>query len=96
MFVGVSAIVSNIIGYAVGSVVSYILNKKYTFKSTSKSKREALKFFTVLGISYGLNIITLQWLLGFMNPYLSQVVSAIVYTLSSFILVKILVFKEEV
>ena len=96
MLFGVTATESNIIGYAVGSVVSYFLNKKYTFKSKKKSKKEALKFFTVLLISYGLNMLTLQWLLEFLNPYLSQIFAAIVYTLSSFILVKIVVFKEEV
>ncbi len=94
MFLGVSAIVSNAIGYAIGAVLSYYLNKKYTFNSNDDSKIQALKFFTILFISYGLNFITLQWLLDFMNPYISQLISAVVYTLSSFLLAKFFVFKD--
>ncbi|MDQ7047511.1 MAG: GtrA family protein [Sulfurovum sp.] len=95
MFSGVSATISNAIGYAIGAVLSYHLNKKYTFKSTTDSKTQALKFFAVLLIAYLLNFITLQWLLSFVNPYLAQLLSAIVYTLSSFVLAKLLVFRDK-
>ena len=95
MFLGLSATTSNFIGYALGSILSYYLNKKYTFKTSAKSKSMAVKFFTVLGIAYLLNFITLQWLLTFMDPYLAQFCSAVVYTLSSFLLAKFFVFKEQ-
>ena len=95
MFFGLSATLSNAIGYFFGAILSYFLNKKYTFKSTSQSKKEAIKFFTVLFISYIINFLTLQWLLTFMNPYYAQLISAIVYTLSSFILAKFFVFKND-
>lgn len=94
MFFGLSATISNVIGYFFGAILSYFLNKKYTFKSDTKDKGEAIKFFTILFISYVLNFITLQWLLTFINPYYAQLISAIVYTLSSFILAKIFVFKK--
>jgi putative flippase GtrA len=94
MFAGVGATLSNAIGYAIGSVLSYYLNKKYTFKSTSDSKMQAVKFFMVLGVSYLFNFLTLQWLLGMLNPYIAQLFSAVVYTLSSFLLAKFIVFKD--
>ena len=94
MFFGVGATLSNAIGYAFGSLLSYMLNKKYTFKSKEKSKTMALKFFSVLGLAYVFNFITLQWLLPLTNPYLAQVGAALVYTLSSFVLAKFFVFKE--
>ncbi|KYJ85468.1 GtrA family protein [Sulfurovum riftiae] len=94
MFVGVGPTLSNAIGYAIGSVLSYYLNKKYTFRSLGDSKTQALKFFMVLGLSYALNFVTLQWLLGFVNPYIAQFFSALVYTLSSFLLAKYIVFKD--
>ncbi len=96
MFAGLSATESNVTGYAIGAVLSYHLNKKYTFKSTVSSKRQAMKFFTVLFMAYLLNFITLQWLLGILNPYVAQLISAIVYTLSSFLFVKYFVFKETI
>jgi len=95
MFLGLTATTSNAIGYFFGAILSYILNKKYTFKSNTNNKSEAIKFFTVLFISYIINFITLQWLLTFMNPYYAQVISAVVYTLSSFILAKFFVFNRN-
>ena len=95
MFFGLSATVSNAIGYFFGAILSYILNKKYTFKSKDKNHSEAIKFFMVLAISYLLNFITLQWFLLSINAYYAQLISAIVYTLSSFILAKFFVFKDS-
>jgi len=92
MFLGVSATISNAIGYGIGSIISFYLNKKYTFKSTLKSKIVIFKFFTVLAISYGANFLVLQQLLKTINPYLAQIGSAIVYTIISFLLVKFFVF----
>lgn len=93
MFAGLSATLSNAIGYFFGAILSYTLNKKYTFKSKEPNKTEALKFFMVLAISYGLNFVTLQILLNHINPYYAQFISAVVYTLSSFLLAKFFVFK---
>lgn len=95
MFFGLSPTVSNFIGYFFGAILSYNLNKKYTFKSKGNSAKQALKFFMVLAISYLLNFSTLQLLLhNSFNPYMAQLISAIVYTLSSFILAKFFVFKD--
>ena len=94
MYLGVSATTSNAIGYALGSLLSYFLNRKYTFNSEGERKREALKFFVVLAFAYGLNFLTLQWGLTLFNPYLAQFFSAVVYTLSSFVMAKLFVFKE--
>jgi len=95
MLLGLSATISNIIGYALGGTVSYKLNKNYTFKSNANIKMRAIRFFTVLFIAYILNFLTLQWLLSSLNPYLAQFIAAIVYTVSSFIMAKIFVFKAE-
>ena len=93
MFIGVSPIVSNAIGYATGAVLSYYLNSRYTFNTAKPQRKQALKFFAVLGVAYLVNLFTLQILLNFLNPYMAQFVSAIVYTLVAFILAKFFVFK---
>ena len=95
MFFGVTTTISNAIGYGIGSIISYYLNRKYTFKSTLNSKAVMFKFFTVLAISYGFNFLTLKYLLTTINPCLAQIGSAIVYTLSSFLLIKFTVFNVE-
>lgn len=95
MFLGLSAVWSNFVGYFFGAIVSYNLNKRYTFKDRQSSKMQIVKFFSVLGIAYLLNLLTLVMLLESSNPYLAQIIAAIVYTLSSFILAKVFVFKRE-
>ena len=94
MYVGVSATVSNVIGYAIGAVISYVLNSKYTFDIKSYSTKQVINFFIVLFVAYFLNYLTLQWLLSEVNPYLAQLGSAIVYTLSSFLLMRSFVFAH--
>ena len=90
MFIGISPITSN----AIGTGLSYYLNSKYTFASTSINFKQALKFFTALGLAYLMNLFTLQVLLELLNPYLAQFISAIVYTVSSFVFMKLFVFQE--
>jgi len=89
---GMDAKESNLLGYMVGMVVSYLLNSKYTFKE-GLSFSLALKFFAALFVSYLLNFMLLSILLPYMNAYLAQLFSGIVYTLSSFFLVKYMVFR---
>ena len=94
MYIGFSATVSNVIGYTIGAVFSYVLNRKYTFKSSINQQKTMIRFFMVLSIAYVLNFMTLQWLLTNINPYIAQVGAAIVYTVSSFVMAKYFVFKE--
>ena len=47
--------IATIIGYAVGTVHSYIWNKFFTFKSNEKSVWEFLRFVGVCAVQYALN-----------------------------------------
>jgi len=95
MFFGRHAIESNMIGYAIGAVLSFYLNSKYTFKS-KPTKVLALKFFGVLLLSYFLNFLVLKWLLSTeVDPYVAQLFSAVVYTFSSFVFMKVFVFRDS-
>jgi putative flippase GtrA len=94
MLLGITPTLSNLIGYIFGAMLSYYLNSKYTF-NTSKSKSKAIRFFGVLMVSYLLNLLTLQWLLTFIDPYIAQLLSMIVYTLNSFLLMKLVVFRGD-
>lgn len=46
---------ATVIGYAVGTVHSYIWNKLFTFKSKGKSLAEFLRFVAVCIVQYGVN-----------------------------------------
>jgi len=93
MIIGFSPTKSNLIGYLIGAILSYYLNSHYTFKK-KRTLILALKFFIVLAIAYTLNYFTLQYTLVTLNPYIAQLSSATVYTLSSFALMKVFVFKD--
>ena len=43
------------IGYAVGTVNSYLWNKFFTFKSSEKSFAEIARFLSVCAVQYGIN-----------------------------------------
>ena len=47
MYVGISATLSNAIGYVIGAIISYVLNSKYTFESTMNQQRTMMKFFII-------------------------------------------------
>ncbi len=45
-----SAEVSNVLGYTIGLIASYVLNRKYTFNSMQRRSRELPRFLTVFAI----------------------------------------------
>ena len=49
---GFSAVPSNLTGYAIGLISSYIFNKTWTFKSSVGWKKSALRFLLVFAICY--------------------------------------------
>jgi putative flippase GtrA len=94
MLCGLSPTKSNFIGYVIGAILSYYLNSRYTFKDHQKELSQALKFFAALSVAYALNYLTLQYTLTFLDPYFSQILSAIVYTLSSFIMIHGFIYNK--
>lgn len=95
MLMGFSPVLSNAIGYTIGAMFSFYLNSYYTFKLKNHTFSTMIKFFGVLGIAYGLNLLILQIFLSLVNAYMAQIIAGIVYTLSAFVLMKIFVFKEQ-
>ncbi|MDR1331830.1 MAG: GtrA family protein [Tannerella sp.] len=56
---GCSEAFSNIIGYAVGLINSYLWNRQWTFRSKSDWKKSALRFFGVFMVCFALQFILL-------------------------------------
>ena len=96
MQIGLSAEVSNALGYAIGSIVSYIAHKVWTFKSEASLKKEFPKFLTAVTIGYGLNLLVLVICVRVLsvNPYLSQLISGGVYVVTSFFFLKYFTFNS--
>ncbi|HJV84295.1 MAG TPA: GtrA family protein [Noviherbaspirillum sp.] len=92
---GMSPEASNIAGYAVGLMVSYVLNRNYTFNSTQGRRTEFMRFLVVFAIAYGLNFVALLVLIHQLGVHegVSQVVAGAVYVVSAFLMNKYYVFK---
>ena len=97
MNVGFSPELSNFIGYSSLLLVSYILNKKFNFKSKKDHSEELPKFVVSMLIAYSLNLISLMFFIHVVtiDQYLSQILSGIVYRGSGYILSKIWVFSVK-
>lgn len=91
---GLSAEISNLMGYGIGLVTSYVLNRHYTFKSKAKHQGEILRFVTVFAISYAANFMTLVLLIRKLGAHegAAQIAAGAVYVLASYALNKLYVF----
>jgi putative flippase GtrA len=88
---------ANFLGYALGIVVSFTLNRRLTFKDEEKRRRSAVLFLAAAAIAYGLNVVVILaaergWGI---NLYLSQILGNIAYTLSFFLLCRWFVFPQK-
>lgn len=91
----IEPIIANVVGYAAGLILSYILNRFFTFQSKKNKTIEFLKFLLVFIFSYGLNLLILYLLIKYIsiNPGYAQVISGFFYIITSYFLQKLIVFK---
>ena len=91
-----SPVAANASGYGVGLLISYWLNRVYTFRSSSAVGSEAFKFVAVVGLAYLINLaVLLLWtkVFGF-HEGVGQVVAGGAYIVSSYSLNKYFVFQQ--
>lgn len=86
---------SNVAGYAVGLVVSYVLHRKYTFNSKQIRRDEIARFLAVFIVAYACNFAVLVILIQEigMHAGAGQVFAGLVYVVVSFFMNKYYVFK---
>lgn len=95
IFLGFMPELANTLGNVAGIVNSYILNRKFTFKSTNPHKQDFLCFIIAMGIAYMMNlcVLMLTYRVMGLNVYFCQILSSITYTCVGFLVVKFWVFK---
>jgi putative flippase GtrA len=76
-FLSLPAAAASGIGYILGSVVNYILNYFFTFKSGKSHKETAAKYFSVLGVGWCINVGLMSALVHHLhwNIWLAQVIT---------------------
>ena len=89
---------SNIIGYIIGLINSFIWNRKWTFKNKSSVKETVFKFIITFAICYLIQLGNLYILLHLtsIDSFVCQMLSIGVYTVMNFLLNKYYTFKSEI
>ncbi len=94
---GVHYALSNIIGYLLGFLNSFVLNKKWTFRSKGNVGLEGVLFVAVFGVCYLIQLGALVFMketMGIRADY-AQLLAMAVYTGLNFILNKLITFKNR-
>lgn len=91
---GLGAVVSNVLGYAVGLVVSYSLNRSFTFRSSGARRAEMIRFVAIFLLAYLANLGVLVLLIRRFGWHegVAQVIAGVVYFGLSFVFNKYYVF----
>ena len=92
---GLPPVAANMGGYAVGLVVSFTLNRRYTFRKRSGGQGSALAFLAVFAVAYGVNLIVLSLSLGIIPELWAQACAMASYTVLFFILSRTIVFRPR-
>lgn len=88
---------ANFIGYVIGFFISYLLNKKYNFKSANSHRKDFPKFIVSMGLAYIINLLVLSFSFRLLelNVYASQLLAGLFYIFVGYGLSKAWVFKES-
>lgn len=97
MYVGFKPEVANVLGYIVGFLNSYFLNKKFTFKSKNSHKRDFVRFGVAMGVAYLINLAVLVILHYefLVDKYVAQIIASVCYTISGYVISKLWAFKPS-
>ena len=94
---GLGDVLSNMIGYGVGLIVSFLLNKSWTFRHEGEFLKSALRFITAFAVAYPVNLgvvfFLIEW--GGMNSYVSQALGIPPYMVVFFLLSRYVAFRKN-
>jgi putative flippase GtrA len=93
---GVSPEASNAIGYGVGLVTSYALNRTYTFASANPKAPEFLRFIGIFALAFAANFTALLLLVHMLRIHagIAQVGAGVVYVVTSYFCNRNFVFRH--
>ena len=96
-FVHINYMISSASGYMLGVLAGYVLNKRWTFKSDSKSKTEIVKYYVVYLISLAISLKALELLVtGFgLDPKIAQILVIGISTVINFLGLKLFIFTTK-
>jgi glycosyltransferase involved in cell wall biosynthesis/putative flippase GtrA len=96
-FFGFGVKSSNLIGYLVGIIVSFTLNKRWTFKNRDRIGASLIRYLVVIGIAYVANLQTVLFSVSSLkvSPYLAQFIGVFPYALIGYLGCKFFAFPDK-
>ncbi|WP_213876521.1 GtrA family protein [Pseudomonas sp. dw_358] len=97
MGAGLSPLVANMCGYAVGFVLGFVLSKKVVFRSEGAFVKESIRYLIAFIIAFLLNVFVLHLAITLVGlpPVIAQIVAAVVYTAVMYLLTRFYVFAPS-
>lgn len=96
-FAGLDDFESNLLGYCFGLLISFFLNRRWTFRHNGRIFPTAIRFTIAFLFSYIANLMTVYGLRdgAGLNSYLAQALSVIPYTVIFYLSSRYYVFSEK-
>ena len=102
-FAGVNYWISSASNYIVGSIVSYVLNKYFTFNNKEKSVWQVVKFVINISLcyllAYGMAKPVVEWILSLLSVSIKENLAMLVgmglFVIFNYVGQRYFVFKEE-
>lgn len=96
-FLGLDIVSANILGYTIGIIQSFLLNKSWTFGSNDRAVSSFLRFLLVLAVAYSANLVTVivTNAVFAVNPYLAQALGIFPYTAIGYLGSRFFVFRNQ-
>lgn len=90
-------ITANFIGYGIGMILGFMLNKNWTFKYKGEITPTFLRYIFVLISAYLINLSTVIYAINYMllDSYLAQALGVLPYTLISYLGSRFFVFHKS-
>jgi putative flippase GtrA len=89
--------VANALGFAVGVLVGYQFNRRWTFGSSRRVLISAPRYLLAFALSYAINLGVLAALLRWpgLHPMLAQAAAISAYSLAFYLLCRLVVFPDR-
>jgi putative flippase GtrA len=95
-FVGANLFLANFCGYAVGLLISFVLNKSWSFTSDHPIGSSLFRFLLVFCVAYLVNLVALKTATeaAGLNPYFAQMIAIVFYSVVFFIGCRVFAFPQ--
>jgi len=96
MVCGLGPTISNVLGYSVGFVTSFLQSRLWVFRSKGGLLNEGLRFVPAFLAAFGINLLVLQGILATgASPYLAQIGACAAFLGTGFVLNYLFVFRKR-